>query len=81
MAEDFSLRYAKEHKKTLTQRILVGKEQEKQKTAIFMAGSPGAGKTEAVQTFTALNPNLCVIDADRFRTFFPGYNGNNSDKF
>ena len=51
------------------------------KTAIFMAGSPGAGKTEAAQTLTVLNSNLCVIDADKFRVLFPGYVGNNSDEF
>ena len=35
-----------------------------------MAGSPGAGKTEAAQTLTVLNSNLCVIDADKFRVLF-----------
>ncbi|OTP24433.1 zeta toxin family protein [Enterococcus sp. 5B7_DIV0075] len=30
---------------------------------------------------TALNGNLCVIDADKFRELFPGYAGNNSDEF
>ena len=40
-----------------------------------------AGKTEAAQTLTVLNSNLCVIDADKFRVLFPGYVGNNSDEF
>lgn len=81
MTEDYSLQYAKENKKVLISSITDGKEIEEEKTAIFMAGSPGAGKTEAAQTLTALNSNLCVIDADRFRELFPGYVGNNSDEF
>lgn len=81
MTEDHSLQYAKENKKVLISSITDGKEKEEEKTAIFMAGSPGAGKTEAAQTLTALNSNLCVIDADKFRELFPGYVGNNSDEF
>lgn len=81
MTEDYSLQYAKENKKVLISSITDGKEKEEEKTAIFMAGSPGAGKTEAAQTLTALNSNLCVIDADKFRELFPGYVGNNSDEF
>ncbi|PAB00393.1 zeta toxin family protein [Enterococcus canintestini] len=81
MTEDYSLRYAKENKKALISSIIEGKEKEQEKTAIFMAGSPGAGKTEATQTLMALNSNLCVIDADKFRELFPGYTGNNSDEF
>lgn len=81
MTEDYSLQYAKENKKVLISSITDGKEKEEEKTAIFMAGTPGAGKTEATQTLTALNSNLCVIDADKFRELFPGYVGNNSDEF
>lgn len=81
MTEDYSLQYAKENKKVLISSITDGKEKEEEETAIFMAGSPGAGKTEAAQTLTALNSNLCVIDADKFRELFPGYVGNNSDEF
>ncbi|ETU14696.1 zeta toxin family protein [Enterococcus faecalis EnGen0409] len=81
MTEDYSLQYAKENKKVLISSITDGKEKEEEKTAIFMAGSPGAGKTEAAQTLTALNNNLCIIDADKFRVLFPGYVGNNSDEF
>ncbi|WP_461197546.1 zeta toxin family protein [Enterococcus sp. N249-2] len=81
MTEDYSLQYAKENKKVLIFSITEGKEVEEEKTAIFMTGSPGAGKTEAAQTLMALNDNLCVIDADKFRELFPGYVGNNSDEF
>lgn len=81
MTDDFSLTYAKENKKSMISSVIEGKEKEEEKTAIFMAGSPGAGKTEAAQTLRMLNSNLCVIDADQFRGLFPGYTGNNSDEF
>ena len=81
MTEDDSLQYAKENKKEIISSVIDGKEKEEEKTAIFMAGSPGAGKTEAAQSLTVLNSNLCVIDADKFRVLFPGYVGNNSDEF
>jgi len=79
--DDFSLKYAKQNKKELTRAIIDGKEREDKKSAIFMAGSPGAGKTEAAQTLASLNSNLVVIDADQFRAKFPGYTGNNSSEF
>lgn len=81
MEDDFSLKYAKQNKKELTRAIIGGKEREDKKSAIFMAGSPGAGKTEAAQTLASLNSNLVVIDADQFRAKFPGYTGNNSSEF
>ena len=79
MTEDDSLQYAKENKKEIISSVIDGKEK-KRKNCHFMAGSPGAGKTEAAQTLTVLNSNLCVIDADKFR-IISGYVGNNSDEF
>ena len=81
MVNDISLIYAKQHKKRLITSVIDGKQVETDKTAIFMAGSPGSGKTETAQTLTMLNSNLCVIDADQFRKEFPGYLGNNSYRF
>jgi predicted ABC-type ATPase len=50
--------------------------------AVFMAGSPGAGKTEVAKEISRLfNPEPVHIDADDFRTQFPGYNGKNSSLF
>lgn len=48
--------------------------------AVFMAGTPGAGKTEiakSVMEFFEVEP--CRIDADDFRELIPGYNGSNSN--
>ncbi|WP_195514381.1 zeta toxin family protein [Enterococcus sp. 1001283B150225_161107_E12] len=52
-----------------------------QKEAIFMAGTPGAGKTEVAISLLELSEDICRIDADIFRAKFPGYTGSNSSDF
>jgi predicted ABC-type ATPase len=51
--------------------------------SLFMAGSPGAGKTEVskrlIARFTSQKP--IRIDADEIREMLPGYNGTNSHIF
>lgn len=51
----------------------------------FMAGSPGAGKTEVSKSFVKYhyqrNFPIVRIDADDIRGICPGYNGNNSYLF
>ncbi|MEY8462924.1 zeta toxin family protein [Streptococcus merionis] len=79
--KDTSLRYAKENKRSFLQSIISGKRAGSFKEAIFMAGSPGAGKTEVAEGFLQLNSNLVIIDADQFRSQFPDYNGKNSTLF
>jgi predicted ABC-type ATPase len=57
--------------------------------SVFMAGSPGAGKTEFSKAFIdilegsdgAANQRVIRIDADRIREDLPGYTGNNSRLF
>lgn len=49
--------------------------------SVFMAGSPGAGKTEvsrALLEVIGFQQPPVIIDADEIRTFFPEYNGKNS---
>lgn len=48
--------------------------------SIFMAGSPGSGKTEFSQNLIKLlkNEKIVRIDADEIRDFIPYYNGHNS---
>jgi predicted ABC-type ATPase len=49
--------------------------------SIFMAGSPGAGKTEfSKHLITDIEINAVRIDADEIRSFIPEYNGKNSDE-
>lgn len=52
--------------------------------SVFMAGSPGAGKTESSQNLiSSLSRNHAIlrIDADDFRNRFSKYNGANSQLF
>lgn len=55
-------------------------------TSFFMAGSPGAGKTEYSRNFlrlleAQLNHKVIRIDADELRHHLPGYTGSNSYLF
>ena len=50
--------------------------------AVFMAGSPGAGKTEAsIELIANLGGQVLRIDPDELRRELPGYAGNNSHLF
>lgn len=53
--------------------------------SVFMAGSPGAGKTEASQNliaqFVTGEHSILRIDADDIRSELPGYTGTNSSLF
>jgi len=53
--------------------------------SIFMAGSPGAGKTEfskgLLGFFGTRRPNAIRIDSDELRSYFPEYIGGNSKLF
>src|ERR1700733_11649674 len=53
--------------------------------SVFMAGSPGAGKTESsknlIKTLTKNKHTVLRIDTDDLRELFDEYNGTNSDLF
>jgi len=54
--------------------------------SVFMAGSPGAGKTEFSKALLLLlekdkDHRMLRIDSDDFRTLIPGYTGENSHIF
>ena len=54
--------------------------------SVFMAGSPGAGKTEFSKRLVAIlehnrKRRVVRIDGDELRTLFPGYVGSNSNLF
>lgn len=54
--------------------------------SVFMAGSPGAGKTEYSKNLIELlerdkKRKVIRIDGDEFRPLIPGYTGNNSSLF
>lgn len=80
-----ALDYAKSNKKLIA-RGLTDPEKfpsERNPVSVFMAGSPGAGKTEAsLELVARLDPELPVlIDPDAYRTLLPGYDGNNAYLF
>ena len=78
---DDSVSFAKSHKKEFIAKVVDGQIPAAKKTAIFMAGSPGAGKTEVATALEEMLNNICMIDADVFRSQFPEYNGSNSSEF
>lgn len=53
--------------------------------SVFMAGSPGAGKTESsknlIKKFSKTDSQILRIDPDELREKMPGYTGNNSFLF
>lgn len=51
-------------------------------TSLFMAGSPGAGKTEISKSFMKRFKDAPIrIDADEIRSICPGYTGTNAHLF
>lgn len=78
---DKYLEYAKTNKARFIADIVKGKHPETKRQAFFMAGSPGAGKSEVALELADNYDNHVVIDADYFRTQFPDYNGRNSSLF
>ena len=75
------LEFAKANKVKFIEEILKGKSPNVERDAVFMAGSPGAGKTEVALSLAENYDNQVVIDADSFRTKFSQYNGTNSSDF
>jgi len=89
ISED-ALAFAKRHKRALcrelTDRAIYLPE--RNPVSVFMAGSPGAGKTESAKEIIAQledarsgTGRILRIDPDDLRSEFPGYNGSNSYLF
>ncbi|MFT7688981.1 MAG: UDP-N-acetylglucosamine kinase [Candidatus Azotimanducaceae bacterium] len=79
-----ALTFAREHKKSIAKR-LTDRERflpEDKPVSVFMAGSPGAGKTEASIELLALveadSSEILRIDPDELRHEFTSYTGENS---
>jgi predicted ABC-type ATPase len=76
--------FIKEHRRELLQNFASLEKfppSESPPTTYFMAGSPGAGKTEFSKQILDLLPeeHIVRIDADEIKTFIPQYNKENSD--
>jgi UDP-N-acetylglucosamine kinase len=79
--QDNAIAHAKKIKKTFAKK-LTNKDafpKEEKPVSVFMAGSPGAGKTEASKALLEqFGGDVIRIDADEFRTEFDDYTGDNS---
>lgn len=79
-----ALEYVAEHRRVIAKQLTdpAVYPAEKNPVSVFMAGSPGAGKTEASQALIEQlgGPGL-RIDPDDYRELIPGYNGKNSSLF
>ena len=78
-----AVQFAKDNCKEITRRAIAGFSQESDPVSIFMAGSPGAGKTEASKKLLKNHGDILRIDADELREHFRecGYDGKNSHLF
>ena len=79
--EQEALDYARAEKKGIAQRLTdpMIYLPEENPVSVFMAGSPGAGKTEAsIELLKKLGTPVIRIGPDELRSEFPGYSGENA---
>lgn len=81
--QDAAIAYAKANRKEIVARLTDTARfpGEDLPVSVFMAGSPGAGKTEAsIELLASLDggPEVLRIDPDELRSEFPGYTGGNA---
>ena len=85
--EQEAIAFAKANKKAIAQELTDLKKfpADQIPVSVFMAGSPGAGKTEASQNlikrFSSSSNPILRIDTDEIRSKFSGYTGKNSHLF
>lgn len=84
---DRAVEYARANKKLIAKELtdLDRYPAEDQPVSVFMAGSPGAGKTEAskalIEKYSIDGTSVLRIDADELRVHFKDYRGDNSHLF
>ena len=72
----------KKNKKLIANRIVDPFPEEEDPVSVFMAGSPGAGKTEVAKSLiNAFGGSALRIDNDELRCEFDSYTGDNSHLF
>ncbi len=85
--EDEAVKFAKANKTKIALRLtdISIYMPEESPVSVFMAGSPGAGKTEAskslIEEMTGGKNDILRIDPDELRNEIPGYKGSNSYLF
>lgn len=76
---DAAREWAKAHRKEIIGRFVENIEPVEFPASVFMAGSPGAGKTEfSKRLVEKLGGNISRIDADDIRDMLPQYQGKNA---
>jgi predicted ABC-type ATPase len=81
---DEAVEFAKSNRKAIAMRLadMTLYPPEESPVAVYMAGSPGAGKTEAsIELIANLGGQALRIDPDELRSELPGYTGDNSHLF
>lgn len=79
-----ALSYARSSKKGIAKRLTDPQKfpPEEHPVSVFMAGSPGAGKTESsIELLSKFPTPVIRIDIDELRSEFDGYTGNNAYLF
>ena len=77
--ENWLKNWVKDNKQKVIDLFCIGKVPEKTRRAIFMSGSPGAGKTEIATRLNSFYDNVFVnIEQDKIKTIIPGYTGSNA---
>lgn len=85
--EQEAIEYARVHKKEIARELTDTRKfpADSVPVSVFMAGSPGAGKTESslrlIERLSGDGHSVLRIDADDLRARFPNYTGKNSDLF
>jgi UDP-N-acetylglucosamine kinase len=81
---DEALAYCKANRRAIARRLTDPRVyvREENPVSVFMAGSPGAGKTEAsIELITRIGAAVIRIDPDELRKECPGYTGENAYLF
>lgn len=79
-----ALSYARSNKKDIAKRFTDTQKfpPEEHPVSVFMAGSPGAGKTESsIELLSKFSTPVIRIDIDELRSEFEGYTGSNAYLF
>lgn len=82
--QEEAIAFARKHKKKIGRRLTDTSRfvPEKEPVTVFMAGCPGAGKTEAsielIDSVKDGGGEILRIDPDELRSELPGYTGDNS---
>lgn len=76
-------KYAKDNKESIIKEICGDAVESSDRFAVFMSGSPGAGKTEIAkgikeESLLGQKINLVHIEQDRIKELLPGYTGENA---